>query len=145
MSLLVKLPSDWFCWGSVSPVGSTHGGASSLHLLSHAQPFGCIRSGSLVVARRQCFPFRSGTSLRALLLMMTHRHMLFVSWQRIHSRSLLWRYLGCASSLELARRTGKLTLPEFSQTSEVSAGGFRFPGGGGSSVVHCSEAVLPPH
>ena len=93
LNLLVELPSDWFCWGPLSPVESTHGGASSLCLLGRAQPFGCICSGSLVVARRLCFPFRSSTSLRALLLMMTHRHMLFVSRQRIDSCSLSWHTL----------------------------------------------------
>lgn len=93
LNLLVELPSDWFCWGSHSSVESTHGSASSLHLLSRAQPFGCIYPSSLVVAHQLCFPFRSSMSLCALLLMTTHQHMLFVSRQPIDSCSLSWRYL----------------------------------------------------
>ena len=45
----------------------------------------------------------------------------------------------------LPRKTGELALPDFSRTSEGKAGGFRRSGGRGSSVVHCSEAVPPPH
>jgi len=72
LNLLVELPSYWFCWGSLPPVKSTYGSTSSLHLLGRAQPFSCIRSGSLVVAHQLCFPFRSSMLLCALLLTMTH-------------------------------------------------------------------------
>ena len=64
--LLVGLPSDWFYLGLLSTIESTRDGASSSHLLGHAQPYVYIRLGSLAVARR---------------------YALFFSWWHIDSRS----------------------------------------------------------